>query len=87
MSFKHVATDVDDVSVEKVHKIFTAYVKHIMACLIVLMHLHATCSEEFWDIIFTEESCSNFEASATSERSVDVIGADDGITNNVMVSS
>ena len=51
------------------------------------MDLHAACSEQVRDIIVTEESFSDFEASSTSERSEDVADADNGITDNSMVAA
>ena len=52
---------------------------------IVLVHLHAARAEQLWDVIVTEEGRGNFETSSTAKGSLDVIEAEDRVTDNAMV--
>jgi len=87
VGLEHVAPNFDDIAVEEVHKVFTADVENVVASLVVLVHLHAASTEEFWDVIIAEESRGNFEATTTTESPINVIGANDGVTNDVMVTA
>ena len=52
-----------------------------------LMHLHATSAEQFFNIVFTEERGAYLEASASTEGPVNVVDANDCVSNDMMIVS
>ena len=85
MCLEHVVTNLDHITVEKLNEVLSTYIKGAMSCVIVLVHVHATCTEELWDVSVTEEGVSHLETPSTTECSQNVTEADNGIANYSVV--
>ena len=56
-----------------------------MASLVVLMDVNASCSHDTWNIVFTNESVSCFEATSTTESVHNIIHTKDHITKDAVL--
>ena len=83
---EHRVACLDHVAVEQVHEVLTAdIVDSVANVLVMLMDLHATSGEQVWDVILTEESLCDLEASSTTEGSEDVTDTNDSMSDHTMV--
>mmetsp|Transcript_31292 Transcript_31292/g.38706 ORF Transcript_31292/g.38706 Transcript_31292/m.38706 type:complete len:220 (-) Transcript_31292:260-919(-) len=85
MSLEHVTIHADHVAVHQAHEVLTAHIKHVVTRVVMLMHLHAASTEEGRDVVLAEERRSYFEAATTTECTIDVIFADNGIADHMVV--
>ena len=52
-----------------------------------LVHLHAASAEQFFNVVFTEERGAYLEASASTECPVNVVNANDCVSNDMVIVS
>ncbi len=77
--------DTDDIAVQESHKVLATNIEDAVSSLIMLVHLHAASTEQLGDIIVAEESRAYFEAATAAESPVDIILANDCVTDNMVV--
>ena len=83
--FQNVTIDTDDIAVQESHEVLTTNIEDTVSRVIMLVHLHAASAEQLRDIIITEESRAYFEAATATESPIDIILADDCVTDDMMV--
>jgi len=52
-----------------------------------LVHLHAASTEQFFNVVFTEERGAYLEASASTECSINVVDANDCVSDDMVIIS
>lgn len=87
LCLEHVIVDVDHVAVHDTHEVLSAHIEDVVACGVVLVHLHAASLEQIGDVVLTEECRCYFEASSTAESSRNIVNSNDGVTDDYMVLS
>ena len=75
-----VAIDVDNVAIEKVNEVCATNAQHVVAGFIMLVDFKAAGLEKLCNIVGAEERRSYFEAASAPERPIDIIDANDCVT-------
>ena len=76
-----------NIAVKQTNKVLSTDVENVVARGVVLVDLHTAGAEKVGDVVLTEESLGDLEASTAAECPMDVTHPDDRISDHVMVPS